>query len=62
MITARDYSDSTAFTSRHNMQNTMDLTLSGAGQMMVVTSSGGPEVTESPIARTTCCRRRATSR
>ena len=48
MITAVDDSSSTVNTTRHNMQNPMDLTVFGAGQMLLATSSGGPEVTTSP--------------
>jgi hypothetical protein len=47
MITAKDRSSSTLYTSRHNMQNPLDMTVFGAGALMLPTSGGGPQVTTS---------------
>jgi hypothetical protein len=47
MITAVDHDDSTFFDSRHNMQNPLDLCVFARGSMLLVTASGGPEVTRS---------------
>jgi len=47
MITAVDHDDSTLFDSRHHVQNPLDLCLFARGSMLLVTSSGGPEVTRS---------------
>ena len=46
-LTAVDHSTSTNIDSRHNTQNPMDLVVAGAGVSLLVTSSGGPEVTRS---------------
>jgi hypothetical protein len=47
MITAKDHASTALIASRHNMQNPMDLTVYGAGQLLLPTSSGGPQVTTS---------------
>ena len=47
LVAACDYSDSTLVESRHNTQNPLDVVLAGAGQNLLATSSGGPEVTSS---------------
>lgn len=47
MISAKDHSSSTLYASRHNMQNSLDLTVFGAGQLLLPTSGGGPQVTTS---------------
>lgn len=47
MITAVDHDDSTTFDSRHHVQNPLDLCLFARGSMLLVTASGGPEVTRS---------------
>jgi len=46
-LTARDYSLSEAFATRHNMRNPLDLVLHGAGILAMPTASGGPQVTSS---------------
>lgn len=46
-LTAVDHATTTTIDSRHNTQNPMDLVVAGAGSALLVTSSGGPEVTRS---------------
>ncbi len=45
MVTAQDYSSLALITSRHNTQNPLDLVIAGAGETLLPTSGGGPQVT-----------------
>jgi hypothetical protein len=47
MLTARDFQSRTMVASRHNMQNPLDVTLFGNGQLMLVPGTGGPTITRS---------------
>jgi len=46
-LTALDHSASEQFTSRHNTENPLDVTLFASGAMLLPTAGGGPEVTGS---------------
>lgn len=46
-MTALDHSADEVFPSRHNTENPLDVTLHGAGAMLLPTASGGPQVTSS---------------
>lgn len=46
-MAALDHSSAETFASRHNMENPLDLTLFGAGALLLPTASGGPQVTSS---------------
>jgi len=49
LFAARDFADETnsISTSRHDTNNPLDLEVAGGGQILMPTSSGGPQVTES---------------
>lgn len=47
-LTAIDSSSSELVSSRHHMENPLDVVLHGAGALLMPTASGGPQVTTSP--------------
>ena len=47
LFAALDHSNSELITSRHNTRNPLDLVISAAGQNLLPTSGGGPQVTNS---------------
>lgn len=47
LLTARDYSSLTLISSRHNLPNPLAIALSGLGDDLLVTGSGGPLLTRS---------------
>ena len=47
LFAAVDFSSATITNSRHNMQNPLDLVVAGAGEILLPTSGGGPQVTNS---------------
>ncbi len=46
-FTALDHASTESVSSRHNMENPLDVTLFAAGAMLLPTASGGPQVTSS---------------